>query len=78
MIMMEPEHYFAELTEQKKRNINIIGAQEGKDGSLVSRLASTLKGLLTCNQKKDLDEAFRASSAESLKSHARRQLIHAR
>ncbi len=76
--MMEPEHYFAERTEQKKRNINIIGAQEGKDGSLVSRLASALKGVLTCSQKKDLDEAFKASSAESLKSHARRQLINAR
>mmetsp|Transcript_4070 Transcript_4070/g.6203 ORF Transcript_4070/g.6203 Transcript_4070/m.6203 type:complete len:374 (-) Transcript_4070:152-1273(-) len=77
MLMMEPEHYFAEpeRCEEKKRIINIIGAQEDKNGSLVSHLISTFKGFMTSNQHQDLDEALKASSAESLKSHARRQLI---
>jgi predicted ferric reductase len=78
MLMMEPEHYFAERCEEKKRIINIIGAQEDKNGSLVSHLISTFKGFMTSNQHQDLDEALKASSAESLKSHARRQLIKSR
>lgn len=77
MVMMEPEHYFAERSEEKKRSINILAAQEGNDGSLVSHLLSTLKDFLTCKHR-DFDEDFKGSSAESLKAHARRQFIHSR
>jgi len=76
MVMMEPTQYFAERSEQKKRNINIIGAEEDKNGSLVSHLVSSLKRFMTSNQHQDLDEALKAKSASNLKSHARRQSIH--
>jgi hypothetical protein len=78
MVMMEPTQYFAERSEQKKRNINIIGAEEDKNGSLVSHLVSSLKRFMTSNQHQDLDEALKAKSASNLKSHARRQSIHSR
>eukprot|EP00984_Skeletonema_dohrnii_P017189 scaffold7772_cov128-Skeletonema_dohrnii-CCMP3373.AAC.1 len=76
MVMMEPTQYFAERSEQKKRNINIIGAEEDNNGSLVSHLVSSLKRFMTSNQHQDLDEALKAKSASNLKSHARRQSIH--
>lgn len=75
--MIEPEHYFSELSEEKKRKINIIGAQEDKHGSIVSHLVSALKGFMTSNGQ-DLDEALKAKSANSLKSFARRQSIQSR
>jgi len=74
--MMEPEHYFAELCEEKKRKINIIGAQEDKHGSIVSHLVWGLKGLISSSE--DLDEALKAKSANSLKSDARRRSIQSR
>jgi hypothetical protein len=78
MVMMEPVQYFAEHSEQKKRNINIICAQEDKKGSLVSHLVLALKGFISSNQHSDVDEALNAKSAANLKSHTRRQLIISR
>ncbi len=75
--MIQPEHYFAERTEQRKRNINIIGAQEGKDGSIVSHLVSALKGFVTSDGQ-DVEEALKDKSANSLKSFAKRQSIQSR
>eukprot|EP00984_Skeletonema_dohrnii_P017190 scaffold7773_cov88-Skeletonema_dohrnii-CCMP3373.AAC.1 len=75
MAMMDPAHYFAEQSEQKKHNINIICAQEDKNGSLVSHLVLALKGFMSSNQHRDVDEALEAKSAANLKSHTRRQSI---
>jgi len=73
--MMDPVHYFAEQSEQKKRNINVICAQEDKNGSLVSHLLLALKGFMSSNQHRDVDEALEAKSAANLKSHTRRLSI---
>lgn len=78
MVMMDPVHYFAEHSEQKKRNINIICAQEDKNGSLVSHLVLALKRFMSSNQHRDVDEALEAKSAANLKSHTRRQSIMSR
>ena len=78
MVMMEPSNYFADSFEQKKRNISIIGAEEDKQGSIVSHLVSALKGFMNPNQRQDLDEALRAKTADSLKSYGRRELIRSR
>ena len=74
--MMEPSNYFADSFEQKKRNISVMGAEEDKQGSIVSHLVSALKGFI--NPNKDLDEALRAKTADLLKSHARRESIRSR
>ena len=71
-------HYFAEQSEQKKRNINVICAQEDKNGSLVSHLVLALKRFMYSNQHRDVDEALEAKSAANLKSHTRRQSIMSR
>ena len=80
MVMMEPDHYFAERSVEKSRNINIIGSMESKDGSLASHLVSSLKGCMTRKQHldHDMDGTYRVWSAESLQSHDRREAIKAR
>ena len=74
--MMEPSNYFADSFEQKKRNISVMGAEEDSQFSIVSHLVSALKGFM--NPNKDLDEALRAKTADSLRSHANRESIRAR
>ncbi len=76
--MMEPSNYFEDSFKQKKRNISIMGAQEDKQGSIVSHLVSALKGCVNPNHRQDLDEALKAKTADSLKSHARRESIRSR
>ncbi len=75
---MEPSKYFEDSFQQKKRNISIMGAQEDKQGSIVSHLVSALKGFVNPKHRKDLDEALKAKTADSLKSHARRESIRSR
>ena len=80
MAMMEPDHYFAERSVERSRNINILGAMESKDSSLASQLISTLKRCVTTNLRTDnvLPDSEEGWSAESLKSHNLRQSIRSR
>lgn len=73
--LLEPSNYLADSFEQKKRNISIIGAQEDKQGSIVSHLISAVKALMNPNQRQDLDDALKAKTADSLRSHVQRSKI---
>ena len=79
MAMMEPDHYFAERSVERRRNIDILGAMESKDGSLASQLVSSLKRCVTFNQRNNNDTDHEEGwSAESLKRHNVRQSIRSR
>ena len=76
MLMMDPENYLINTSEQMNRSIDIILARENKSGSLARHLISTLRGLMTSSSSTERDEAEdeaveslrRVSSTESLKS----------
>lgn len=80
MVMMEPDHYFAERSVERRRNINILGALERKDGSLARHLASSLKRYVAFNQQNEdnLTDSDDGWTAESLRSHKVRQSIRSR
>ena len=86
MLMMDPENYLINTSEQMNRSIDIILAQENKSGSLARHLISTLRGLMTSSSSTQRDEAVeeaveslrRVSSTESLKSSVRRENIRRR
>ena len=88
MLMIDPENYLINTSEQMNRSIDIILARENKSGSLARHLMSTLWGLMTSSLSTERDEAVdeavesestrRLSSTESLKSSARRQSIRRR
>ena len=76
MLMMDPENYLINTSEQMNRSIDIILARENKSGSLARHLISTLRGLMASSSSTQRDEAVdeaveslrRVSSTESLKS----------
>ena len=76
MLMMDPENYLINTSEQMNRSIDIILARENKSGSLTRHLISTLRGLMASSSSTQRDEAVdeaveslrRVSSTESLKS----------
>ena len=76
MLMMDPENYLINTSEQMNRSIDIILARENKSGSLARHLISTLRGLMASSSSTQRDEAEdeaveslrRVSSTESLKS----------
>jgi len=88
MLMMDPENYLINTSEQMNRSIDIILARENKSGSLARHLISTLQGLMTSSLSTERDEAVdeavesestrRLSSTESLKSSVRRENIRRR
>ena len=84
MLMMDPENYLINTSEQMNRSIAIILARENKSGSLARHLISTLRGLMTTSLPTKRDEAVeeavlqRVSSTESLKSSVRRENIRRR
>ena len=84
MLMTEPESYLIERSEQMKRTINVLGAQEDKDGSLAYHLVSTLKKFATSsNQTQDHDNEennviSRVSSSGNLKSSVPSQTVRER
>jgi len=85
MLMTEPESYLIERSEHMKRTINVLGAQEDKDGSLAYHLVSTLKKFATSsNQDQDDDNEensvsmHRLSSSENLKSSVTSQTVRER
>jgi len=80
MLMTEPESYLIERSEHMKRTINVLGAQEDKDGSLAYHLVSTIKKFATSsNQDDDNEESsvimHRVSSSENLKSSVTSQTV---
>jgi len=84
MLMMDPENYLINTSEQMNRSINIILARENKSGSLTRHLISTLRGIMTTSLPMKRDEAVeeavlrRMSSTGSLKSSVRRENIRRR
>ena len=78
MVMLEPENYLIERSEHMKQVINVLGAQEVKDGSLSRHIMRTLKGFMAANQSsKDevVARGYRPSSNEDLKSNEKRQVV---
>jgi len=84
MLMTEPESYLIERSEHMKRTINVLGAQEDKDGSLAYHLVSTIKKFATSsNQDQDDDNEennmiSRVSSSENLRSSVTSQTVRER
>jgi len=78
MVMLEPENYLIERSEHMKQVINVLGAQEVKDGSFSRHIMRTLKGFMVANQSgKDEVVAIghRQSSYEDLNSYEKRQSV---
>ena len=84
MLMIDPENYLINTSEQMNRSIDIILARENKSGSLARHLISTLRGIMTTSLPMKRDEAVeeavlrRMSSTGSLKSSVRRENIRRR
>ena len=74
MLMMDPEQYLAGLSETEKRSVQVLSAQEAKDGTLYHNLTSSMKGCLST--KKDIDDDRTTSLAlSSLASSGQQQSI---
>jgi len=74
MLMLEPETYLAGLSENEKRSVKVLSAQEAKDGTLYHNLTSSMKGCLST--KKDVDDDRTTSLAlSSLTSSGQQQSI---
>ena len=57
ILMMDPENYLINTSEQMNRSIDIILARENKSGSLTRHLISTLRGLMASSLSTQRDEA---------------------
>ena len=69
MLMMDPENYLINTSEQMNRSNYFILARENKSGSLTRHLISTLRGLMTTSLPMNRDEAVEVDVPQRVSSN---------